>query len=127
VIIDVQTADENCRSVQGILTHVVSSGFGYATSIHNLKGHGKQRPVKIFHLSVKEYQDDLNAVLTFTEDVLKEFNDQELEQLDNSLKIKTGWGQLYDLEQLMEHAIVHILRHRRQLEKIKNRMNWYKI
>ncbi len=45
--------------------------------------------------------------------------DPELRQLDNSLKIKTGWGQLYDIEQMMEHAIVHILRHKKQIEKIK--------
>jgi hypothetical protein len=29
----------------------------------------------------------------------------------------TGWGQHYDIEQMMEHAIVHVLRHRRQVEK----------
>ena len=27
------------------------------------------------------------------------------------------WGQLYDPEILLEHAIVHLLRHRRQLEQ----------
>ena len=48
-----------------------------------------------------------------------EINDDELEQFDDALKIKTGWGQLYDIEQLTEHAIVHILRHRRQIEKFK--------
>jgi hypothetical protein len=70
-------------------------------------------------LTIKEYLDDLTAMFEFTENILGEFQDQELEQLDNSLKIKTGWGQLYDIEQLMEHAIVHILRHRRQLDKMK--------
>ena len=43
----------------------------------------------------------------------------ELEQPDNSLKIKSGWGQSYDIEQMTEHAIVHVLRHRRQIEKFK--------
>ena len=37
-IIDTQTRDENCKSIQTILSHVVHSGFGYAASIHNLKG-----------------------------------------------------------------------------------------
>lgn len=33
----------------------------------------------------------------------------------------TRWNQRYDLEQMLEHAIVHILRHRRQLEnRLKN-------
>ena len=34
-----------------------------------------------------------------------------------NLKIKTRWGQLYDVDQLFEHAIVHVLRHRRQIER----------
>ena len=31
--------------------------------------------------------------------------------------VKTRWGPVYDAEGLLEHAIVHILRHRRQLER----------
>lgn len=119
IIIDSQTTDENCKSIQTILSHVVSSGFGYATSIYNLKEHNIKRQDKIFHLTIKEYLQDLTNVFTFTENVFKEIQDTELEQFDNSLKIKTGWGQLYDIEQMTEHAIVHILRHRRQIEKIK--------
>jgi uncharacterized damage-inducible protein DinB len=121
IVTDSHTADDNCRSVQTILSHVVHSGYGYAISIHNLKGHNKIRPDRSFHLTMKEYMDDLTSVISFTEDVLSEFKDEELEQLDNALKINTGWGQQYDAEQLMEHAIVHILRHRRQIERIKLR------
>jgi uncharacterized damage-inducible protein DinB len=119
VIMDSQTTDESCRSIQTILSHVVHSGYGYATNIHNLKGHAKQRPHKTFHLTGKEYLNDLTAMFDFTEIIFEEFEDTELEQLDNSLKIKMSWEQLYDIEQLMEHAIVHILRHRRQVEKMK--------
>ena len=118
-IVDPHTNDDNCRSVQTVLTHVVHAGYGYATSIHNLKGHNKVRPGKTFHSTVSKYIEDLCGVLVYTEKVLMEFNDNELEQFDNSLKIQAGWGQLYDIEQMAEHAIVHILRHRRQLEKFK--------
>jgi hypothetical protein len=120
LITDPHTADENCRSVQTILTHVVHAGFGYATSIHNLKRSEVIRPGKVFHLTIQEYINDLAGVFAYTENIFKEFTDAELEQADNNLKIKTGWGQVYDIEQLTEHAIVHILRHKRQLEKIKN-------
>ncbi|MEO5893203.1 MAG: DinB family protein [Ferruginibacter sp.] len=118
VITDPDTGDENCRSIQAILAHVVHSGYGYATSIHNMKGNIIRRPGKIFHTTVKEYVDDLTSVFTFTENIFKEIKDDELEQFNDSLKIQTGWGQLYDTEQLTEHAIVHILRHRRQIERI---------
>ena len=40
VLFNPDTADENCRSVQTILTHVVNSGYGYATSIHNINSIG---------------------------------------------------------------------------------------
>jgi len=32
--------------------------------------------------------------------------------------IHSRWGVTYDAEQLLEHAIVHVLRHRRQVEKL---------
>ena len=35
--------------------------------------------------------------------------------------INAGWGPTYDVEQLLEHAIVHVLRHRRQIEKFMHR------
>jgi uncharacterized damage-inducible protein DinB len=120
VIADPHTKDENCKSVQTVLSHVVHSGYSYATTIYNQKGHNKTRRDKVFHLTVAEYLEDLKNAFKFTEEVLSEFSDEDVEQLDNALKMKTGWGQLYDIEQLMEHAIVHILRHRRQLEKFKN-------
>lgn len=118
VIVDPYTNDEDCRSIQTILSHVVHSGYGYAVNIHNLKGHGITRPVKVFHNTIAQYLEELENLFNFTEKVFKEYKDDELEQLDDTLKIKTGMGQLYDVEQMTEHAIVHILRHRRQIEKI---------
>ncbi|HUQ34137.1 MAG TPA: hypothetical protein VM095_18595, partial [Pyrinomonadaceae bacterium] len=35
----------------------------------------------------------------------------------SGIVIKTRWGAVYDAEGLLEHAIVHLLRHRRQIEK----------
>lgn len=118
-IVDAHTQDENCRSVQTVLTHLVHSGYGYAISIHNLKGHNTERPEKKFYGQVQAYLDDLTGVFTFTEKVFSAFKDEELEQFNDALKIKAGWGQVYDIEQMFEHAIVHILRHRRQIEKFK--------
>ena len=34
-----------------------------------------------------------------------------------AVSMTVHWGPTYDLEQLLEHAIVHILRHRRQIDK----------
>jgi len=119
IIIDPQATDHNCKSIQTILTHLVHSGFGYSTSIHNLKGNQIQRPDKVFHQTIEAYLNDLDKVFIFTENIFKYIKDDELEALGNSGKIKTGWGQWYDVEQITEHAIVHVLRHKRQIEKIK--------
>ena len=119
IIINPQTTDENCKSIQTILSHVVNSGYGYAANIHNLKGNNIRRPDKTSHLTIKEYLEDLTGVFTYTENIFKEIKDNDLEQFDNSLKIKTGWGQWYDIEQMTEHAIIHILRHKRQIDNIK--------
>jgi len=119
LIVDAQTADENCRSVQTILTHVVHSGYGYAVSIHNLKNQRMERPAKILRTTIREYLSDLSAVFSFTENIFRGFKDDELEGFDDALKIKSGWGPVYDIEQMTEHAIVHILRHRRQIERFK--------
>jgi uncharacterized damage-inducible protein DinB len=118
VITDAQTTDESCRSVQAILTHVVHSGHGYANLIHQWKGNGGERPPKKIYFTIQEYLTGLDGVFAFTEKVFQNITDDELEQLDDSLKIKTGWNQLYDIEQLMEHAITHVMRHKRQIERI---------
>lgn len=119
VVTDPNT-DEHCRTLQAILSHVVHAGYGYATSILNYKSRQQSRPDKVFHKSIQQYRDDLDRMFLFTVNVLLPVRDTELEEMDQRLKIKTGWGQLYDIEQLMEHAIVHILRHRRQIERLHN-------
>ncbi len=126
IITDPQTSDENCRSLQTILAHVVNSGYGYATYINNLNSPRKERPAKVFRLTVKEFIHDLDEMFAFTEEVFSRIKDEEVEQNNNELKMITGWGQFYDIEQLTEHAIVHVLRHRRQIERIKLSFNFLK-
>lgn len=120
-ITDPGTEDENCRSVQTILAHVVRAGHNYAIQIANHKGAGHPLPrwEIILRGSVPEYLEDLNDMFAFTEDVFQHIQDSELEEHNHTKKVHVSWGQTYDIEQLMEHAIVHILRHRRQIERIQ--------
>lgn len=113
------TATINDVSVQSILAHVVRSGYAYALYIQKLLGEQNSIPDLVYRKTVSEYQNDLTAFFIFTENVLKNFSDNQLEECNNDKKITTSWGQVYDIEQMMEHAIVHILRHRRQIEKFK--------
>ncbi|MBX3242345.1 MAG: DinB family protein [Chitinophagaceae bacterium] len=118
-IVDHKTTDTNCKSVQTILAHVVSAGFAYAIDIRQLSGEKLTYPDDLLRLTVKDYHKDLNSVFAFTAEVFKNIRDSQLEQFDNNKKILTSWGQVYDIEQITEHAIVHVLRHRRQIEKFK--------
>ncbi|MEO8768577.1 MAG: DinB family protein [Ferruginibacter sp.] len=118
-IADPLTASPECKSIQTILTHVVSSGYSYCVYIQNHRNIDSKRPEQRLRLSSFEYSNDLNQVLEFTNQTFAGIYDHELEVFNNSKKIATRWGQVYDIEQMMEHAIVHILRHRRQIQNFK--------
>ncbi|MDN3657611.1 DinB family protein [Ferruginibacter paludis] len=115
-IVDAGTTDADCRSIQTILAHVVHSGYGYAVYIRKHKNFPGNRPEKELRLTAVEYKSDLDKLLRFTDRTFGEITDDELEEMNNEKKLLTGWGQHYDIEQMMEHAIVHVLRHRRQIE-----------
>ena len=117
-IIDANTSDDNCRSLQTILAHVVNSGYSYAISIYNSKGNNEIRPAKLFNTDVISFQHDLDKMFAYTIFVFEGIYDTDLEIYEEANKMKTGWGQYYDIEQLMEHAIVHVLRHQRQINTI---------
>lgn len=55
--------------------------------------------------------------------LFKDYPNLNFVEYDCSKKMAVRWGQKYDVEQIFEHAIVHILRHRRQIERflIKNK------
>jgi methionine aminopeptidase len=118
-IVDPDTNDPNCSSVATILTHVVRSGYSYAINIRNLKNTDLPFREKILRNTISAYNLDLDDVFNFTVETFANIDNKEMEEFDNSKKILSRWGQVYDIEQMMEHAIVHILRHRRQIEKFK--------
>ncbi|CAD0002408.1 DinB family protein [Flavobacterium salmonis] len=118
-IIHHKTTDANCESVQTVLAHVVSSGFAYAMDIRQHLGEEVDYPDDVLHLTVNDFHKDLNSCFKFMAETFKNIQDNQLEEFDNEKKIITPWRQVYDIEQITEHAIVHILRHRRQIEKFK--------
>jgi uncharacterized damage-inducible protein DinB len=117
-----ETDNEDCKSIQTILAHVVNSGYAYCVYIRNLKDATIERPKKEIRKSAEEYKEDLNNVLLYTYETFETIYDNDLENSNESEKIKTSWGQIYDIEQIVEHAIVHISRHRRQIEHFKTEL-----
>ena len=114
-IVDSNTKDEDCRSVQTIISHVINSGYGYANYIRDWFSIPKSSPDRRLILQ-KDFSVEVNKMIIYTIETLQdkwELNDDEIMRV----KIISRYGPQYDLEQMMEHAIVHILRHRRQIEK----------
>jgi uncharacterized damage-inducible protein DinB len=115
LIVDSQTKDDDCRSVQTIMSHVVRSGYGYADYIREQFSIASTRPQPKL-LSRQESIEQLDAALRYTAQTLEgrwEMSDEEI----SGTVINSRWGAVYNVEGLLEHAIVHILRHRRQIEK----------
>ena len=116
-IVDRETRDDDCRSIQTILTHVVRAGFAYATYIRIDQGEELAFRSRQTLESSEKYIEALNQMFQFTAQVFEVYPSLRLEENDENEKMLVSWGQRYDVEQLMEHAIVHILRHRRQIER----------
>jgi hypothetical protein len=114
-IVDTETKDDDCRSVQTIISHVINSGFGYANYIRDWFAIPNSSPERRLILQ-KDSSMELDKMLAYTSETLQdkwEFSDEEIMKV----KIISRHGPSYDIEQMLEHAIVHILRHRRQIEK----------
>ncbi len=121
-IIDEKTQDEDCRSIQTIVSHVINSGFGYANYLRDKFDIEKNSPERKL-LSIEEAIIRLNALIRYTIQTLEgkwEMSDAEI--LETAFK--TRWGGKYDIEQILEHAIVHILRHTRHINRYFERVEF---
>jgi len=121
-IIDDQTKDEDCKSIQTIITHVVRAGYTYAIEIRKWLGENIDYKEKEKLSSISEYNEALDKMFAYNEQLFYDYPNMMLEELDPNKKMYVMWGQKYDVEQLFEHAIVHILRHRRQIELFKEKL-----
>lgn len=115
-IADPDTNDEDCRSLQTIVSHVVGAGYSYAAYLRTAFGMDATRPPRGLQLEYGDRLRAFDAMMDYTRATLDgrwTMGDDE----QQGVRIESRWGSVYDLEQLMEHAIVHILRHRRQIER----------
>ncbi len=116
-IADTKTKDPECKSIQTVLTHIIGSGYCYAVIIRRHFGEKAEYKDGIILDSVAEYLEELQNMFQYNVQLFEDYPTIKLEEYNNEKKILVRWGQRYDVEQLMEHAIIHILRHRRQIER----------
>jgi len=118
VIKDAATKDEDCRSIQTICQHIVGAAEYY---IELLKK-GENEDYEMIRNSVilpekKDFEPRLKEVLAKQSACHEQRWDMSYENV-SAIKIKTGWGAVLDPDGLMEHAVLHIMRHQRQV------LNW---
>lgn len=107
--------DTDFQSIRNLVFHMVNSGYVYANHIRKRFGNNYLVPT-IEITNTEQGIASLDAMFTYT---VEAFEDKWLlteTELMNTI-IKTSWT-TYDLEALIEHAIVHILRHRLQIQKM---------
>jgi len=121
-IVDDTTEDPDCKSIQTILTHVIRAGYCYIIEIRKSLGEQIDFVERRTFDTVEQYEAELKKMFKYNEQLFNDYPNLNLEEYDSKKKILVKRGQEYDIEQLYEHAIVHILRHRRQIERFLLRL-----
>ena len=117
-ILDTKTKDKDCQSIETIMNHVVRAGFGYCNYIRKQFGDDFIERKTYYNVATPQLAiAELNNVLKYSEETLSNKWKISWRKIRANI-IHTTWNQDFDMDQLLEHAIVHILRHRRQIEKL---------
>ena len=114
-----QTDDPNYQSAEHLGGHVMRAARNYLTWIGQCAG----RPVTDVDLDTdvmsiaRKGRPFLDEILSAWRRHLSALEDGELE----GKAYESRWGEPYNIEQMLEHAVVHPMRHRRQLERLMGR------
>lgn len=107
--------DPDCVSPREICRHCARAAVGYANYLLHAQGSAMQKR----GLRIEEPADVRPALadaLRLTEQAVEPLRSLDDEALA-AIEFRSRWGTLYNPESMLEHAICHLLRHRRQLER----------
>lgn len=111
----VKGEDEHCHSIEVIMNHVVRAGYGYSKYIRDALSMGVNS-IGDKQVPQTEVFGEIDKMFAYTAAIFeseRSVTDEEME----TIFFKTRWDVNYNIDQLLEHAIVHVLRHRRQIQK----------
>ena len=116
-IADAETKDADCHSIKTIMNHVVHSGYGYANAIRR-KNSMPHEPLGTERRQIPQTEigAEIDKVLSYTAETLDGMWEMSYEEIDKFIVSRKDEF-TENLEQLLEHAVLHVLRHRRQIEK----------
>jgi len=112
-----ESSDPETVSLRAICAHVAISAWGYADYIRIARGLPRiPRPYEKDAVTDPAALRPLLAkALRHTEATVEGCPTDEAGL--EALRFQVRWGPTYDPEMILEHAIVHLLRHRRQIER----------
>jgi uncharacterized damage-inducible protein DinB len=111
----VEGESAHCHSIEVIMNHVVRAGYGYSKYIRDALSIDAS-PVEERRIPQSEIGAEIDGFLAYTFEIFEGRDATINDELEN-VYFKTNWEVTYNIDQLLEHAIVHILRHRRQIQK----------
>lgn len=108
---------------RGILIHVLRAGYGYASWICEVQGFPKPErrldPKSLGGTAAFERGfEDLRSYFFRALDPLEDVHLDGPASGEPPPHFPSRWGEDYGVEQMLEHAVCHNLRHRRQLERL---------
>ena len=94
------------------------AALGYASYIRGVRGMEPSdlRPRLVPPRAPADVRPGLREAMHLTEDALEGWYDAPWKEVV-AHTFQVGWGPTYDPEMILEHAVVHLLRHRRQIER----------
>ena len=111
--------DPNTISPRAICLHVIGAAHRYAHYIRKARGAAfveryEADPARLN--SPRDVRGLLTEGIVLTEQTVEPLL-KATEQEIQTLSFAVRWGPRYDPEMILEHAVCHLLRHRRQLER----------
>ena len=113
------SSDLNTISPRAICLHVCGAAHRYAHYIRKARGVEfveRYEPDPSRLGSPQDVRGQLAEAILFTEATVEPLLRASEEEIQ-AISFTVRWGPRYDPEMLMEHAVCHLLRHRRQLER----------
>ena len=111
--------DSDCVSIRAICGHACGAAWGYANYLRHAQEIEMTSPPVPPGERIRGPA-DVRATLAdatpYTETSIAPLLRLEDERVE-AMEWRVRWGPLYNPESMLEHAIVHLLRHRRQIER----------
>ncbi len=116
---EVPSSDPDCTSIRAVCAHVIGAAYRHADYIRtalDLPCEGFPRFDPALLIEPADVRSHLAEGTRYVEETLGTLHTTP-EEMVAAMTFRVRWGPIYDPEMMMEHAIVHLLRHRRQIER----------